>query len=235
MINLLKKAVRKEAIKRNKAIVDYTPDNLNKDFIKVFKLITKIKKEIDYPMPYYDGMNVYFLALNSKKVLGNIAVFGIYTGGTSKLICEAIGGSRKVYLFDTFEGHPKLSEEDNKNGLFNGENPFWEGRFAVDVKKVKNYLKSYKGLTICKGIFPKDTLNIIKDEKFCFVHIDLNLYVSTKETLEFMYPRMNKGGIMLFDDYFFIKGVRKSVSEFFRDKPETIIYSNNNQVMVVKQ
>ncbi len=228
MINLLKKAVRKEAIKRNKALVDYNSKNLNKDFISVFKFITEIQEEIGFTMPHHDCMNIYFSALNSKKIKGNMATFGVREGGTAKLICQAINGERKIYLFDTFEAYPEISDEDNKDY-------FLKVRSAIGIKKIKEYLKNYKNLIFCEGVFPKDTSNIIKDEKFCFVHIDLNLYVSTKETLEFMYLRMSKGGIMLFDDYFFLKGVRKSVSEFFKNKPEVIIYSNNNQVMVVKQ
>ncbi len=230
MINLLKKAIRKEAIKKHKAIVDYNSLNLNKDFRNIFDFITKIKEQIDCPCEYHDCMNIYFSALNSKKIQGDAAVFGIYAGASAKLVCEAMNGERNVYLFDTFSRCPEPSNKYDKGH-------FWEEKYNtnINIEETKEYLKDYNNVIFCKGIFPKDTSDIIKDKKFCFVHVDFNLYVSTKETLEFMYPRMNKRGIMLFDDYFAVKGVKKSVSEFFKNRPEVIIYSNNNQVMVVKQ
>jgi len=45
-------------------------------------------------------------------------------------------------------------------------------------------------------IFPS-----LKDRKFCFAHIDADLYVSIKQCIEFLKDRMVKSGIILFDDY----------------------------------
>ena len=43
----------------------------------------------------------------------------------------------------------------------------------------------------------------IKDEKFSFIHIDVDLFEPTFESLKFFYPRLKKGGIIVCDDYNF--------------------------------
>jgi hypothetical protein len=66
------------------------------------------------------------------------------------------------------------------------------------------------------------------------VHFDVDLYESTKACLEFFYPRMIVGGVMLSHDYSLLAGVRKAVDEFLQDKPEKPIELPSTQCMIVK-
>ena len=52
--------------------------------------------------------------------------------------------------------------------------------------------------------------------------------------MEFFYPRMVPGGVMLTHDYSLLGGVKKAFDEFFADKPEGIIELPTTQCMVVK-
>jgi len=72
-----------------------------------------------------------------------------------------------------------------------------------------------------EGRFP-DTAGVIKDKKIAFAHIDVDIYVGTKEALEFLYPRMVKGGIMLIHDYPAHKGVENAINWFLEDKEEEV-------------
>jgi hypothetical protein len=61
------------------------------------------------------------------------------------------------------------------------------------------------------------------------------LYQPTLDSVVFFYPRMNRGGLMLFDDYGFATcpGARRAIDEFFTDKPEPIIDLPTGQAFVL--
>jgi hypothetical protein len=69
---------------------------------------------------------------------------------------------------------------------------------------------------IRKGYFPETTQGI--DENFCFVNLDFDLYQPTLSGLEFFYPHMVEGGVILVHDYFSgaCRGVKEAVQEFER-------------------
>jgi hypothetical protein len=60
------------------------------------------------------------------------------------------------------------------------------------------------------------------------------LYEGTRACLEFFYPRMIPGGIMLSHDYSILSGVRAAFEEFMSDKPEGLIELPTTQCMLTK-
>ncbi len=174
--------------------------------------------------------NVYQAIKQTNKIDGDIAEVGVYKGGSAELICIA-KGRRKLYLFDTFEGLPEFSKYDKTVG----DPEFKPGGYCSDYRFVKERLKKYPTVYIYKGLFPK-TAEPIAFKKFCFVHLDVDLYMSTKEALKFFYPRMQKGGIIISHNYSNYDGVMKAFDDFFKDKPEPIIELKNGgtQCMMVK-
>jgi len=78
----------------------------------------------------------------------------------------------------------------------------------------------------CKGRFPETATAVPSDETFAFVHLDCDLELPIAAGLEFFYPRLAPGGMMVIHDYEsggHWPGVRKAVNEFLKDKPESII------------
>jgi O-methyltransferase len=73
-------------------------------------------------------------------------------------------------------------------------------------------------------------------EKFCFVHIDVDVYQSAKETFEFAWPRMPAGAIAVFDDYGFMScdGIPKLLAEYRGGAGKLVIHNLNGHAMVVK-
>ena len=161
-----------------------------------------------------------------RNIPGDIAEVGVYKGGTAKLISE-IKGNKNLYLCDTFEGLP----ETNANDLFVKKGWLHD----TSVESVKKYLADYKNIHFLKGIFPQ-TSEPILDKKFCFIHLDTNLYQSTLDALEFFWPRMVKEGRIVSHDYntTSMPGIKKAFSEFFNNTPEKIIEIADSQVMVIK-
>jgi len=86
-----------------------------------------------------------------------------------------------------------------------------------------------------KGWVP-DTFAGLEDRKFCFAHIDLDLYQGVFDCLSFVYPRLSPGGSIVFDDYGFAScpGARRAVDEFFADKPERPLAMKTAQALVTK-
>lgn len=195
---------------------------------KAVDLIKSIKKEVDFAFYPYEAFMVYSLVKSQCKLEGDFAEIGVYQGGSAKLICEA-KGVRKLYLFDTFEGLPDLSEKDTHFGM-----KFWKKKQFdnTTVESVKKYLSMYTNVFLYKGKFP-ETAKAIENCKFSFVHLDVDLYRSTLDCLKFFYPRLTSGGIILSHDYH-TNGVRTAFEEFFSDKEVPVIELTGSQCIVIK-
>lgn len=164
---------------------------------------------------------------------GNLAECGTYKGGTAFLIAYTMGNhvnkDKSLYLFDTFTGMPSIADKRRDNHK--------EGDFGeTSLENVQSYLSIYDFVKFFQGIIP-ETFESVQDNKFCFVHIDVDLYPTTLHCCQFFYSRMVNGGIMIFDDYGFPGykfAEKRAVDEFFSDKPESPISLRTGQCIVIK-
>jgi hypothetical protein len=159
-----------------------------------------------------------------KRVPGHMAELGVFAGASARLILEHMDPGKMLHLFDTFEGLPALDAIDR--------NRFSEGDFACTLDTAREYIGN-SGVVFHKGMFP-GTAGPVRDTTFSFVHLDVDIYASTADGLEFFYPRMSQGGIILCHDYVSAEGVNKAFREFFRDKPEPVVELTGYQALVVK-
>lgn len=192
---------------------------------KAISLIKRIKKENEMLLSDNEAYQIFMAVQRTQKVNGDIAEVGSYRGGSAKLISEA-KGNKTLHLFDTFEGLPDLCNLDDSR-------QFQKGDYSASLKDVKDYLKDYQDVYFYQGLFPS-TADPIKDKTFSFIHLDVDLYEATLESIKFFYPRMEKGGIMISHDYIYAAGVRKAFDDFFQDKPEPIIEMSGSQCLIVK-
>ena len=153
--------------------------------LKVLALSQKIKNELKLFISDSEAYQIFIAVKRTAKVNGDIAEVGVYKGGSAKLICEA-KGNKALHLFDTFEGLPDLCEMDNPKH-------FHKGQYLGSFENVKTYLKKYSNVYFYKGLFPS-TAELIKNKRFSFVNLDVDLYESTLSCLEFFYSKMNMEG-----------------------------------------
>lgn len=156
---------------------------------------------------------------------GDIAELGVYKGGTSLLMAQ-MAADRKIHLFDTFDGMPVSGEFDvHKVGEF-ADTGF---RFIQEVFSNFN-------AEIHEGFFPETTAGL-EDTRYAFVHVDADQYQVTKDALEYFYPRMSVGGVIVLDDYLWqnCPGVEKALLEFLPGKPETLRSETAYQAYIVKE
>ena len=196
--------------------------------VEAMRAVRKLKKRRDMNITPLEAIQLIALVRATVKLGGCMAEVGVYRGGSARVI-RAADELRSLHLFDTFEGMPEPASTDTKQlrGGFRG------GQFSWSLEDVRNYLADCDKVHFHKGLFPA-TGEAVKDEKFSFVHSDVDLYSSTRAVLEFFYPRMLRGGIIVSHDFATCRGVREAMEEFFKDLPEPVIELPGDQAMVVK-
>jgi hypothetical protein len=190
------------------------------------QLLRKIRRQRKWLLTASEGFIVHSIAKAQSKRQGALAEVGVFEGGSARMLCEA-KGDRVLHLFDTFEGLPEACDLDS---VAHKEN---KNLYACSLESVQEYLKDFKNVMFHKGLFP-ESARPIDNEKFSFVHFDVDLHKSTLSCLEYFYTRMIPGGIMLSHDYSILRGVRTAFTEFLEDKPEAVIELPTTQCMVVK-
>jgi O-methyltransferase len=179
-------------------------------------------------------------------VEGDVVECGMGRGNSFfKLCCLAHSENkgRKVYGFDSFEGFPEPSEEDN------GPRDLQKGKWNVSTVEIIYDLLTEVGRI--EGSFIRDNVILIKgffDESLhkydgrtvALLHLDVVLYNSYKLTLECFWPKMAKGGVVLFDEYRNVSrefpGATKAIDEFFGDLRDQIQFNKQaNRYYIVKR
>ncbi len=161
-------------------------------------------------------------------VEGDLMEAGVFQGGTARLIRQALAGrtDKRLFLFDSFEGMQTVSAEDRHRRKDFADTSLDAVRSVVGTEPFIEYRK---------GWVP-ETFAGLEDRRFCFAHIDLDLYQGVSAAVEFVYSRMPRGGVIVFDDYGFAScpGARKAVDQFFSDKLERPLALSSGQALVTK-
>ncbi len=163
-------------------------------------------------------------------VPGAMAECGVYNGATAFFMARstaAAGAPRSLHLFDSFEG---LSPPGARDGTY------WSaGQMAMSEEAARQSLAGFQGVTLHRGWIP-ERFQDVESERFAFLHIDVDLYQPTLDTLEFFYPRIVAGGVIVCDDYGFTScpGATSAMDEFMRDKPESIIHLPTGQGLILR-
>ena len=142
---------------------------------------------------------------------GDVAECGVYRGGSAYLLAKELARRaphKRLHLFDSFAG---LSDPGPLDGSH------WRaGALACTLPEVKARLAEYSArIDTHVGWIPHCFREAV-DRSFCFAHVDVDLYEPTLAALEFFWPRMVPGGIVVCDDYGFetCPGARRAVDQF---------------------
>lgn len=162
-------------------------------------------------------------------VEGDTVECGAYQGASSSIMCRKILGTlKKHHIFDSFEG---LSVPHPEDGLY------WKkGDLVSSEDAIRKNLREFDFIVYHKGWIP-EKFHQVNGKRFSFVHIDVDLYKPTLDSLEFFYEKVNPGGIILCDDYGFnsCPGAKQAFDSFFCDKPEKLICLPTGQCFVMRK
>lgn len=209
------------------------------------QIITKCLK---YSMTTKPRMWALLNSINyifNKNIQGDFVECGVWKGGNLilyNILNEKRKLNRNIYGYDTFEGMPLPGENDFKYdgssaiNLFNKNIKSKNGWCKSTIDEVeKNILKECpkNNINLIKGRV-EDTLLIEKNipEKISILRLDTDFYESTKIELEILFPRLEKNGILIIDDYGNWKGSKKAVDDYFKTKPFLIYVDHSCRLLI---
>ena len=185
-----------------------------------------------YTLVSPDRLYILFsLAKNAARLRGDFWECGVYKGGTARMLAEFLRRNArngvKLHLFDTFAGMP---ETDHAVDVHR------EGDFSdTSLPAVMRVVGGAECVEFHPGWIP-ESFHEMQDARIALAHVDVDIYRSVWDCCEFIYPRLQAGGVMVFDDYGFptCPEARKAVDEFFAGKPEFPIVLGTGQALVIR-
>ncbi|MCI8296664.1 MAG: hypothetical protein HFG22_12455 [Lachnospiraceae bacterium] len=135
--------------------------------------------------------------LETLAITGSVAELGCGKGDLSWQL-NALMPGRQLYLFDTMEGFdPRDIAKEEALGCSKAS----VGEYGdVQEETLLSRMPFPDLVTLKKGWFPETALEL-EEERFALVCLDACLYQPTYAGLEFFFPRMSQGGILLVKGY----------------------------------
>ncbi len=230
-VNLIRPAIKASIINGRGSIREDFPSDFNEE---EKKLITKVA---GITMTSHERLisllrSIDYLVQNH--IQGDFVECGVWRGGSMALaarkLMQAEQSDRRLFLFDTFEGMPAPTDNDQsavdkkdaklqleQADKFQGDNVWCYST----LDEVKNNLAATgypsQNVFYFKGKV-EDTLPEGSIGSIALLRLDTDWYESTKHELETLFDHLVPGGIMIIDDYGHWSGAKKAVDEFFADR-----------------
>ncbi len=173
------------------------------------------------------------LVEQSSKIEGCLVEIGVWRGGTGALIAkkaELCQIKDPVYLCDTFKGIVKATERD---GQYRGGE---HSDTSLEITQKLLERLHLKNVHLLEGIFPEDTGFMLGDRKISFCHVDVDVYNSARDIINWIWPKLSVGGIVVFDDYGFptTPGIRDFVNERKYEADKICLHNLNGHSVWIK-
>lgn len=164
-----------------------------------------------------------------RNIPGAFVECGVYKGGSMMAIALALLRlnvyARELYLYDTFSGMAEPGPEDER-----WAHDTWKSKRQSDyynawayggtVEQVKKNLLStgYNNEEHIKMVAGKveDTIPGVIPDKIALLRLDTDFYESTRHELEYLFPKLVSGGILIIDDYWAFQGSKKATQEYLK-------------------
>jgi hypothetical protein len=183
------------------------------------------------------------MIVRTRSLTGAVADCGVYKAASTigmGLFMRQHGIRKQIYAFDSFQG---FAPESVAGDLDLGEMARDKvGYSDFSLEQVESKIRSFRidNITLVPGYFHESFKTLPPEIRFSFVHLDVNLYESYREGLEFFYPRLDSSGIILLDEYNDPPwpGCNKAADEFLAGKPEKLqmaSHDNYQKWYLVKQ
>ncbi len=153
--------------------------------------------------------------LNLEQILkegipGDFAELGVWRGNSSAVLAHyAMADGRRTLLFDAFEGF-------NTRDLTGVDSDQRKSFSNTSLNLVKKIIGDSTLVEYVVGYFPETVSDSHKERIFAAVSLDCDLYAPMKAGLEFFYPRLSPGGLLMLHDYSSgcWDGARDAIDEF---------------------
>lgn len=152
-------------------------------------------------------------------VPGDFIETGVWRGGSSIFMRAVLKthdvADRTVWVADSFQGLP--APDAGKYPADAGDEHYTKSQLAISLETVKGNFARYGLLDdqvrFLKGWF-KDTLPAAPLGKLALARLDGDLYESTMDALNALYPKLEPGGFLVIDDYGALANCRQAVHDY---------------------
>lgn len=161
-------------------------------------------------------------------VPGDFVECGVFAGANAAAMALAIMDSqkygrdghnwRRVHLYDSFEGVPAAGQHDREWIESNGT---VAGISASPMSEVERHMEEWgiePGLLVYRPGWFAQTVTDPYPDKIAVLRLDADLYQSTAECIDALWPRLSPRGWCIVDD-FDLEGARKAVLERIHTGP----------------
>lgn len=153
------------------------------------------------------------------EVPGDLIETGVWRGGASifmRAILKAFAvQDRCVWVADSFAGLPAPDVEKYPQDA--GSPLHLYDVLAVSLESVKANFEKYglldEQVRFLRGWF-RDTLPAAPIEKLAVARLDGDMYESTMDALQSLYPKLSAGGFVIIDDYGSVKACAQAVDDY---------------------
>lgn len=151
-------------------------------------------------------MRLYASQIEERHIHGDIAELGVFKGEFAAQLNRWFP-NRELYLFDTFEG---FDEADIKETV--GKH---EDFSQTSIELVRSKMKAPERVHFVVGHFP-ESVQEFEEHQYALVSLDADLYQPTIAGLNYFYPRLSEGGLLVIHDYnsHQFPGVKQAVDEY---------------------
>ena len=236
MLSFLKN--KKQKIKEEVVAQQIPVDIKEAAFEKLYNLckpFTMTSTERMYSL--YKAVN-YILENN---IPGDFVECGVWKGGSALLIAQMLSDknivNRKVILYDTYEGMSEPTEQDKNIVGEPAASLLQESSIEIQdsiwcyssFEEVKHNLSLSGLLPECiimiKGKVEDTIPTQLPTKSISLLRLDTDWYESTKHELNYLYPLLNKNGVLIIDDYGHWEGCRKAVDEYILTHNLSILFN----------
>lgn len=206
-------------------------------FIK-YKRIYKKFKEFTMIQRHVYSANLD-LCQKYATVNGSIVECGTWKGGMIGGIAYMLGSERNYRLFDSFEGLPPAKEIDGESAISyqaDETSPDYFDNCTASEKSAYEAMKISGALnvSITKGWFNETLPKSHFEDGIAILRMDGDWYDSTLEILNALFPKVNPGGLIIIDDYYYWEGCSKAVHDYLSThKREERIFTYNMGVCYI--
>ena len=170
-------------------------------------------------MKRLDNVHACLKNILENNIPGDCVETGVWRGGCTILMRAILKAyndrTRKVWIADSFEGlpPPNPSQYPHDQGLDLSGNHY----LSISLEQVQDNFRKYdlldKQCVFLKGFF-RDTLATAPIDQIALLRLDGDLYESTIQALDALYPKLSIGGYVIIDDYGAISACAHAVHDY---------------------